>query len=151
MSLYIKVENGQSIDHPALETNLLQVFGEIPSNWELFSRIEKPFFDDPFKIVSEHSVYQKIDGVWVDVWDVRDATPEERAEIEQKMVNYANSTIEANIKLANQTLPILTDPEAIAAFERFKSASEAYVLVSVNPITPPLPAIPLKDRNGVWS
>ena len=34
MSLYIKIENGRAVDHPALEENLMKVYGAIPSNYE---------------------------------------------------------------------------------------------------------------------
>lgn len=78
MNLYIQIENGVPINHPALEENLLGAFGEIPSNWEPFVRVPKPIpplyktFDDP------EVEYAKVDGVWADVWHLRDMTPEEK-------------------------------------------------------------------------
>ena len=80
MNLHIKVENGITVTHPAHEDNLLQAFGEIPTNWERFIRVERPIpplyktFDDP------EFVYEKINGVWTDVWCFRDMTLEEKLE-----------------------------------------------------------------------
>ena len=42
MKLYIQVENGQPINHPAFADNLTQAFGQIPNTWEPFYRIERP-------------------------------------------------------------------------------------------------------------
>jgi hypothetical protein len=78
MILYIQIENGVPINHPAYEENLLNAFGTIPVDWERFVRVKQPTpsvyktFDDP------DYVYEKIDGAWTDVWRLRDMTPEEK-------------------------------------------------------------------------
>jgi hypothetical protein len=78
MNLYIQIENGVPINHPALEENLLDAFGVIPVDWERFVRVEQPIpplyktFDEP------DIVYEKVDGVWTDVWRLRDMNPEEK-------------------------------------------------------------------------
>jgi hypothetical protein len=84
MKLYIQVENGQPVEHPATEENLLQAFPDgIPSNWEPFVRVLPPslneheMFDDP------HVIYEKIDGVWTDVHQVIQVSEEERIAIAQ--------------------------------------------------------------------
>ena len=79
MNLYIEIENGQTKNHPALEHNLIESFGVIPENWEPFIRIEKPTLDTFQILVSEQTSYEKINGVWTDVWHKRDMTAEERA------------------------------------------------------------------------
>jgi hypothetical protein len=77
MKLYIETENGVTKNHPALEDNLIQAFGAVPTHWEPFTRIERPVpalyktFDSP------ELVYKKVDGVWTDVWYLRDMTAEE--------------------------------------------------------------------------
>jgi hypothetical protein len=84
MKLYIEVENGQVKNHPALEDNLIQAFGIVPEHWEPFIRVEEPvleaykFFDDP-KVT-----YEKINGVWTDVFHIRDMTVEEKTAKETK-------------------------------------------------------------------
>ena len=85
MNLYIKVENGQPINHPAFEENIIEALGEITSDWEVFVRKPIPKlalyqkFDDP------QVTYEKIDGVWTDVFHVRDMTSEEKNEVQQKV------------------------------------------------------------------
>lgn len=75
MKLYIQVENGQPVNHPAVEENLLQAFGKIPENWEPFERLEpKPLgVYDKGVTVS----YEKIGGVWTDVFTFEKMTQEE--------------------------------------------------------------------------
>lgn len=78
MNLYIETENGQVKNHPATEDNLIFAFGAVPEHWEPFVRVEEPVleadkaFDDP-KVT-----YEKVDGVWMDVYHVRNITAEER-------------------------------------------------------------------------
>lgn len=87
MNLYIKVENGIPIDHPAIESNLLDAFGEIPNNWEPFVRGEHPK-PNVYQVVHiPDSTYEKINGVWTDAWTVRDMTPEEKLQKQQNVVN----------------------------------------------------------------
>lgn len=78
--LYIKVENGLPINHPAFKINLVDVFGAVPEDWEPFIRVPNPIFTDK-TVVLEHPdpVYRKIDGVWQDVWYTRPKTAEELA------------------------------------------------------------------------
>lgn len=79
MKLYIQIENGNLVNHPAFEDNLIQAFGEIPSNWEPFVRVECPTELVYQVLESQESVYAKVDGVWTDVWSIRNMTAEEKA------------------------------------------------------------------------
>lgn len=83
MKLYIQVENGQTKNHPALEENLMQAFGEIPSNWEPFERIERPVPGVYEVLDSDQAVYQKVDGMWKDVWSIRPMTTQEKTAKQQ--------------------------------------------------------------------
>jgi len=84
MNLYIETENGVTKNHPAFEDNLIQAFGSIPAHWEPFARVERPVlavyevFDSP-----ELLTYAKVDGVWTDVWDVREMSPQEKSTKQQ--------------------------------------------------------------------
>lgn len=78
MKLYIQVENGQTVNHPAFEDNLIQAFGAVPSNWEPFDRIERPITNVYEILVSDQPTYEKIDGRWKDIWVVRPMTAEEK-------------------------------------------------------------------------
>ena len=78
MKLYIQTQDGQPINHPAFEDNLLQAFGGlIPAHWEEFVRVERPTALIYQVLESEEPTYAKVDGVWTDVWTVRDMTAEE--------------------------------------------------------------------------
>ena len=78
--MYIQVENGVTVNHPAVQLNLLYAFGEIPSNWKPFNRTL--FSESGITL----GVYQKAnstyvlsdDGVtWQDSWFAEDMTEEE--------------------------------------------------------------------------
>jgi len=85
MNLYIKVENGQPINHPAFEENIIEALGEITSDWEVFVRKPIPKLDLYKKFDDPQVTYEKIDGVWTDVFHVRDMTDEEKNEVQQKV------------------------------------------------------------------
>lgn len=91
MNLYIQVEKDQPINHPAFEDNLLQAFGSIPSNWEQFNRIERPVIGVYEVLESEISTYAKIDGVWTDVWSLRNMSAEEKTAKQQATIREFNS------------------------------------------------------------
>ena len=91
MNLYIETENGQTKNHPALEDNLLQAFGAISEHWEPFVRVEKPIPTIYQVIDSQEPTYQKIDGVWTDVWTVRDMTAEEKSAKQQVVRDAFNA------------------------------------------------------------
>jgi hypothetical protein len=95
MKLYIQIENGQTINHPALEDNLMQAFGSIPSHWEPFVRVERPTHSIYQTIDSNQPVYAKVDGVWTDVWTVREMTTEEKAATQQTIRDIFNNRPQA--------------------------------------------------------
>jgi hypothetical protein len=95
MNLYIKTENGETRNHPAFESNLLQAFGSIPANWEPFIRVERPVPAVYQVLESDQPVYSKVNGVWTDVWSVRDMTAEEKAAKQQAVRDAFNSREQA--------------------------------------------------------
>jgi hypothetical protein len=95
MKLYIQIENGQPINHPAFEDNLIQAFGSIPEHWEPFTRIERPTLGVYQVLESDEPVYAKVDGVWTDVWSVRDITAEEKATKQQATRDAFNAREQA--------------------------------------------------------
>jgi hypothetical protein len=83
MNLYIQIQNGQPINHPAFEENIIQAFGVIPLNWEPFVRLEYPMLN-MYQVFNEPKVtYEKVDGVWTDVFHIREMTQEERAAVQK--------------------------------------------------------------------
>ena len=83
MNLYIETENGATKNHPAFEHNLIQAFGSVPAHWEPFVRVERPTPSVYQVLESQEAVYAKVDGVWTDVWTIRDMTNEEKAAVQQ--------------------------------------------------------------------
>jgi hypothetical protein len=79
MKLYIETENGLPINHPALEENLLQAFGEIPTHWKPFLRVERPTPEVYQELNTQEPEYLLVEGVWKDVWSIRDMTADEIA------------------------------------------------------------------------
>lgn len=95
MNLYIEIENGQIKNHPAFEENLIQAFGVIPEHWEPFVRVERPAIGMYQVLESEVATYTKVDGVWTDVWAVRDMTVEEKAAVQQSVRDLFNTRDQA--------------------------------------------------------
>jgi len=95
MNLYIQIENNQPINHPAFEDNLIQAFGEIPSNWESFVRSEKPTCGIYQVIEEQESIYEKVNGLWTDVWVTREMTAEEKTAKQQTVIDAFNSRDQA--------------------------------------------------------
>lgn len=91
MKLYIETENGVTKNHPAFEDNLMQAFGSIPAHWEPFTRVERPVPGIYQVLESQEAVYAKVDGVWTDVWTVRDMTAEEKAAKQQSVRDAFNA------------------------------------------------------------
>ena len=101
MNLYIETENGQVKNHPAYETNLFQAFGQIPEHWEPFVRVEEPALE-PGKVFDSPSVtYEKVNGVWTDVYHVRDMTAEEKEAERQTKIEAFKSVWAAQSQVEN--------------------------------------------------
>jgi len=96
MKLYIETENGTTKNHPALEENLIAAFGSIPAHWEPFTRVERPLLGVYQLLESQEPVYTKIDGVWTDVWLVRDLTAEEKTAKQLAVITAFNTQDQAS-------------------------------------------------------
>lgn len=84
MNLYIETDaNGNTVNHPAFEDNLMQAFGKIPDHWQPFIRVERPVLSIYQVLDSEEPTYQKVNGAWTDVWALRDMTDIEKAAKQQ--------------------------------------------------------------------
>lgn len=81
MNLYIQLENGEPINHPIMEDNLVQAFPDIdldnlPSNFARFERI--PTATAGIYDVYEGVTYEWVDGIVKDVHHSRPMTLEEK-------------------------------------------------------------------------
>jgi hypothetical protein len=120
MNLYIKIANGQPVDHPAFMDNLIQAFGAVPSNWEKFIRIERPIPTVYQILDSEEPTYEFNEQLdhWTDVWSLRDMTADEKAAKQQAVKdawaarpNAANFTAWTFDEATCQYVPPIPRPE----------------------------------------
>ena len=95
MNLYIETENSATKNHPAFEDNLIQAFGSVPAHWEPFTRIERPIPGVYQVLESNESVYEKVNGVWTDVWTIRELTVAEKAAKQQAVRDNFNDRPQA--------------------------------------------------------
>jgi hypothetical protein len=100
MNLYIQTDsNGNAVNHPAFEDNLVQAFGGIPAHWEAFTRIQCPdgLLTSPFQ--KAECTYTKNDsGVWQDSLSAVDMSEEEKANlISQTQSNPPGPNITLNV------------------------------------------------------
>ena len=86
MNHYIETENGAIKNHPAFEDNLMQAFGSIPAHWEPFTRVERPTLGVYELMTANEPTYEKVNGVWTDVWHKRDLTAEEKTSKQQAVI-----------------------------------------------------------------
>lgn len=113
MNLFIEVENGITKNHPAFEDNLVEAFGSVPQQWELFIRVEPPILGVYELMTSEQATYEKVNGVWSDVWHKRDMTAEEKATKQQQARDAFNSREQAENWSAwtlNEATCVMTPP-----------------------------------------
>jgi hypothetical protein len=96
MKLYIEIENGVPKNHPAFEDNLIQAFGAVPTHWEAFIRVVRPI-PGIYQLFEENAfTYEKVDGVWTDVWHIRNMTAEEKNELQQSVITAFNDDVDAS-------------------------------------------------------
>lgn len=95
MNLYIEIIDGQTINHPAFEDNLLNAFGSIPAHWEPFVRVDRPTPGIYDVLESNEPTYEKVNGFWTDVWSIRAMTNVEKAAKQQEVKDVFNAREQA--------------------------------------------------------
>ena len=142
MILYIKVEDGQTVDHPVADWNLMQVFGEIPSNYEPFERTHRPVLGLYEVDDMDAQLYCRNEkGVWTDLWPTRPMNAEERKAKEAEVIahrefiyrNYLSS-------VAHVFTTAYTDEDRVRC-EEYKAELEALVITADEEFNFPLPPI----------
>ena len=92
MELYIRLVDGQPVDHPILGDNFRQAFPDVdtsnlPAEFAEFERVQP----NPSKYeVIAGSTYQFVGSVVKDVWEYRPMTDEERVKVDA--IDRASST-----------------------------------------------------------
>jgi hypothetical protein len=129
MNLYIETENGVTKNHPALEENLIEAFGSVPSNWEAFVRVERPTNLGVYQIVND-PIYAKVEGVWTDVWTIRDMTAEEKTATQQTVKDaFANRPQAENWSawFLDETTCLMQPPIPRPEFDQAKISSGIFL------------------------
>lgn len=154
LELYIQIRDGQPHEHPIFADNFKAAFpdvnvNELPANrFAKFIRVAQPEIGT--YEVYEGVAYEWVDGVVKDVHSVRPMTDEERAAKALELEAAANQLKLDRIAFVNDVLTKEEDETAQTLWLNCLTAHEAWVLESVDPITPPFPLFPIKDEDGNW-
>ena len=92
MNLYIRLENGQPVEHPLIEDNLIHLGidpDNLPENYTRFERIPQPTLG-VYEVYAGFT-YECIDGVVKDVHNVRPMTAEEKTQKQSRVRDYWDS------------------------------------------------------------
>jgi hypothetical protein len=154
LELYIQIRDGQPFEHPIFADNFKLAFPDVNVNdlpadrFAKFIRVDAPV-PDTYEVY-EGVTYQWFDGVVKDVHSARPMTDEERAEKTAELEAMANQLKLDRIAFINDKLTTETDETAQTLWLDCLTAHEAWVLESVDPITPAFPRFPIKDEAGNW-
>ena len=150
LELYIQIRDGQPHEHPIFADNFRAAFPDVntenlPDTFAKFIRVDAPV-PDTYEVY-EGVTYQWVDGIVKDVHSMRPMTEEERAAKTSELEAAANQ-----LKLDRITIcdGMIGEGEAVDLWQAAKDAHEAWVLESVDPITPAFPLFPIKDEAGNW-
>jgi hypothetical protein len=89
MEMFIRLENGQPVNHPIMGDNFRRVFPHIDPNnpspgFAKFVRIDRKDVGQ-YKVVLSGPTYAWVGDTVQDIWETRDMTAEERADYDQSM------------------------------------------------------------------
>lgn len=152
LALYIKVENGQTVDHPVFPNNLMDVFGEIPSNYEPFIRL--PESDrlplGVFEVTDDTApLYAKVNDVWTDVYARREMNAEERTAKEDEIRATHNRVIASFKETLVERIANSLDQDEVAFWQNLLDAYNNLVITDLlNPQFPVIPPFVKRDENG---
>jgi hypothetical protein len=153
LELYIRICDGQPFEHPIFADNFRQAFPDadtenLPETFAKFIRVEQPTIDT--YEVYEGVTYQWVDGVVKDMHSIRQMTDEERAAKDVELAERANTLHQIHIKHCQKTANETEDATQKQLWLDCLAAYQAWVLESVDPITPAFPRFPIKDEAGNW-
>lgn len=89
MEMFIRIQDGQPVDHPIMGDNFRRAFPHIDPNspgpeFAKFIRVPKEDVGK-YKVVLSGPTYAWVGDTVQDVWETRDMTPEEMAEVDQPL------------------------------------------------------------------
>ena len=152
LELYIQIRDGQPYEHPIFADNFRQAFpdvdtGSLPDTFAKFIRVDAPV-PDTYEVYEGVS-YQWADGVVKDVHSTRPMTDEERTakdvELTELATQAANKLHQMRMEKCQQMADETEDATQKQLWLDCLAAHQAWVLESVNPITPAFPLFPKQD------
>ena len=114
MELFIRIKDGQPFEHPIFGDNFRQAFPDVdvnnlPPEFARFERVERPTIGVYQVFESEEPTYQLVDGVWKDVWSVRDMTAEEKEAFKQKRIQAVKDAWALRFQAENWSAWVLNE------------------------------------------
>lgn len=100
MELFIRIKDGLPFEHPIFSKNFKEAFPSVdvdnlPPEFARFERLDPPVLGVYELLTAEEPTYQLIDGVYKDVWHIREMTVEEKTAKQQAVVSAFNSREQA--------------------------------------------------------
>jgi hypothetical protein len=132
--LYIKVVNGQPIDNPVYGSNLIQVYGNIPTEYQPFTRVAQNVTPLIYQNVADS--YQAVNGQWQDVWVISEQTTEQKAATTAQIKANGLAQQQQLITNANTQIATLTDKgdtQGVASWQTYLASITAWVMPPINP------------------
>jgi hypothetical protein len=101
MELFIRIKDGQPFRNPIMGDNFRQAFPDIdtnnlPSEFAKFERVEMPVIGAYQILVLPDPTYELVDGIYKDVWHIREMTAEEKSAKQQAVITAFNSHEQAS-------------------------------------------------------
>lgn len=150
--LWIKVVDNQIVDHPVYESNLIEVFGEIPSEYQTFIRF--PFKStiplELFEVYDETAPkYVKVENVWTDNYARRAMNSEERAVKEAEIASSTVPKIDKAKQILNKLIQSSSSQQDIDMWNEVYQQFDTFQITDYsNIIYPSMPAPFIRDENG---
>ena len=132
--LYIKVVDGQAIDNPVYESNLIQVYGYVPPEYQPFTRVAQDITPTIYQNVTD--TYQAVNGQWQDVWVLSDQTTEEKAATTEQINANGLAQQQQLIGNANTRIADLTakgDTQGVEIWNTYLVSLNAWTMPPINP------------------
>jgi hypothetical protein len=150
LELYIQIRDGQPFEHPIFADNFKMAFpdvniNELPADqFAKFIRVDAPV-PDTYEVY-EGVTYQWVDDIVKDVHNIRPMTDEERAtkdvELAELATQNANALHQIRMERCQTTADETEDATQKQLWLDCLAAHQAWVLESVDPITPAFPLFP---------
>ena len=149
LELFIQIRDGQPFEHPIFADNFKLAFPDVdvnnlPETFAKFIRVAAPVLDT--YEVYEDVTYQWVDDIVKDVHSVRPMTDEERVvkdvELAELATQNANALHQIRMERCQTTADETEDATQKQLWLDCLAAHQAWVLESVDPITPAFPLFP---------